>query len=97
MEKFWNALASLFKKGFASLQFLSIIAWLLLWYVITTWLVLGTLSSHQFQQRLTNVVDKQTKKNYSVPALLRLSNQYEKKIKLRSKKSRLASMNFSRN
>jgi hypothetical protein len=61
MEKFWNALASLFKKGFASLQFISIIAWLLLWYVITTWLVLGTLSSHQFQQRLTNVVDKQTK------------------------------------
>jgi|JI10StandDraft_1071094.scaffolds.fasta_scaffold01628_28 hypothetical protein len=90
MEKFWNTVSSLFKKGFASLKFISIIAWLLLWYIITTWLVLGTLSSHQFQQRLTNVVDKQTKKNYSVPALLRLSNQYEKnQIKIKEIKARI--------
>ena len=90
MEKFWNVMLSLFKKGFASLQFITIIVWLLLWYVITTWLVLGTLSSHQFQQRLTNVVDKQTKKNYSVPALLRLANQYEKnQIKIKEIKTRI--------
>ena len=52
--------------------------------------MLGTLSSHQFQQRLTNVVDKQTKKNYSVPALLRLANQYEKnQIKIKEIKTRI--------
>lgn len=90
MEKFWNVIFSFLKKSFASFQFVAIIVWLLLWYVITTWLVLGTLSSHQFQQRLTNVVDKQTKKNYSVPALLRLSNQYEKnQIKIKEIKARI--------
>ena len=75
MEKFWNGFGDFLKKSFSGLQFISIIVWLLSWYVVTTWLVLGTLSSHQFQQRLTNVVDKETKRNYSVPALLRLSNQ----------------------
>ena len=90
MEKFWNGFGKFLTKSFSGLQFLSIIVWLLLWYVVTTWLVLGTLSSHQFQQRLTNVVDKQTKKNYSVPALLRLSNQYEQnQIKIKEIKSRI--------
>ncbi|HMV43362.1 MAG TPA: hypothetical protein PK079_00185 [Leptospiraceae bacterium] len=90
MEKFWKTLSSLMNKTVTGARFLTIIGWLLLWYVITTWLVLGTLSSHQFQQRLTNIVDKQTKKNYSVPALLRLSNQYEKnQIKIKEIKTRI--------
>ncbi len=90
MEKIWSGFTNFLKKTFSGLQFITIIAWLLLWYVITTWLVLGTLSSHQFQQRLTNVVDKQTKKNYSVPALLRLSNQFEKnQVKIKEIKARI--------
>ena len=90
MEKFWNGFGDFLKKSFSGLQFISIIVWLLSWYVVTTWLVLGTLSSHQFQQRLTNVVDKETKRNYSVPALLRLSNQYEKnQIQIKEIKTRI--------
>ena len=90
MEKFWNGFGDFLKKSFSGLQFISIIVWLLSWYVVTTWLVLGTLSSHQFQQRLSNVVDKETKRNYSVPALLRLSNQYEKnQIQIKEIKTRI--------
>ncbi|MCB1157670.1 MAG: hypothetical protein KDK45_09220, partial [Leptospiraceae bacterium] len=70
-------LRSLIKKLFDNIEYSTKILWLVLLYLVSTWLVLGTLSSQQFQEKVYKYVDPQTKKRYSVPQLMSLVEQYE--------------------
>ncbi|MCB1142183.1 MAG: hypothetical protein H7A24_08760 [Leptospiraceae bacterium] len=52
-----------------------ILSWLIFLYISITWLVLGTLSSIQFQQRIYSLPDLGETKNYSVYKLLELTDK----------------------
>ncbi|HNM01481.1 MAG TPA: hypothetical protein PKK05_01125, partial [Leptospiraceae bacterium] len=65
------------KKVIQNIEFSMKVIWLIFLYISATWLVLGTLSSQQFQQKIYKMVDEKTKKNYTVAQLISLTEQYE--------------------
>lgn len=65
------------KKVIQNIEFSLKVLWLIFLYISATWLVLGTLSSQQFQQKIYKMVDEKTKKNYTVAQLISLTEQYE--------------------
>jgi hypothetical protein len=68
-----NSIKLFFVKSAKDFGSLLILSWLVLLYGVTIWLVLGSLSSIQFQARLKSI--SQDGKNYSVYQLLELSEK----------------------
>ena len=88
MEKFWNTVSSLFKRLCQpSIHFNYCMAIIMVCnYNVVCF---GTLSSHQFQQRLTNVVDKQTKKLFSASITSTIQSIRKNQIKIKEIKARI--------
>jgi hypothetical protein len=61
----------------ANTEFIIKVIWLFALYVIATWLVIGTLTSQQFQQKIYKLTDPKTSSNYSVAQLISMIEQYE--------------------
>ncbi|MEM7181077.1 MAG: hypothetical protein AAF518_09200 [Spirochaetota bacterium] len=76
-SNFKRFLFVLFQKTVLNISFILKILWLTCLYIFSTWLVLGTLTSQQFQEKVLNKVNPETKKNYSVSNLISLTEQYD--------------------
>jgi hypothetical protein len=63
--------------------------WLIIFYVSSIWLVLGTLSARNFQDKVNSLIQEKAEKNYTFMTIIKIMSELDDKAKMRQNIQRL--------